>query len=655
MQNEELSLARAEAEAAHARYSELYDFAPVGYLTLGLDGAILDANRASAPLLGEDQSALIGRRFDAFICEPDLPNYEDFWQRVLGRGERPVCEARVPRDVSWPRTIRMEAVMASSGREVRLVATDVTARKLAEEEVWKLSRAVEQSPVSIVITDPAGLIEYVNQRFTHLTGYELSEVVGRNPRLLKGDRTPPEEYTRLWTTIVGGGEWRGMFHNRRKNGDFYWERAFISPIFDQNRRISHFLALKEDITERLRMEEELRHSQKMDAMGRLAGGVAHDFNNLLAAIMLQLGLLQTDQDIPARARESLAELGLEAKRGAELVRQLLLFSRRKSPVTKLLDLNALMEQMLKMLRRLLGETVHIVFDPCPDLPSVDADPGMLEQLVMNICVNARDAMPDGGDLYIACSRFQAQPQPETAPHAQARAQAQVVAAPSDASIPRGEFVRLSFADTGCGMDAVTLGRIYEPFFTTKDVGKGTGLGLATVYGIVQQHKGWIEVSSTPGVGTEFRVFLPACALPAHPEKAPRAGSCPRGHGETILLVEDEPSVRKITAQAMQSLGYVVIEAENGAEALKLWREHRVTVDVVFTDMVMPGGISGATLLQRLRSDRPDVGAVLASGYSLDLDQHRKPLGDDVLLLAKPFELGALAQTLQKALAYRRAD
>lgn len=536
-------------------------------------------------------------------------------------------------------TLRWCADMAhclydTEGRPVRMVGTirDITARKLAEDRLRKLSRAVEQSPVSIIITDRDGRIEYVNPRFTEATGYQFAEVAGQNPRLLKSGETPPEAYREMWETIARGQEWRGEFHNRKKNGELFWEQASISPIVDEAGRVTHFLAVKEDITERKRLEAEVRQSQKMEAVGQLAGGVAHDFNNVLAVIMLHLGLLRDSPQLDPAVAGSLKDLEAEARRAASLTRQLLQFSRRSVMQVRPLDLNEVVEHLLKMLRRLIGEHVSLQWQGVAKLPAVPGDIGMVEQVVMNLVVNARDAMPDGGRIVIATA-------PVTVTEDDVRLNPE--ARP-------GDFVCLSVADTGCGMEETLLKRIFEPFFTTKEAGKGTGLGLATVYGITKQHRGWITVESEVGKGSTFRVYLPA--VPAAPELAPTAPtlqSLPRGD-ETILLVEDEVSLRKTTGNFLRLIGYRVIEATTGGEALDCWSQRQREIDLLLSDMVMPGGTSGLQLAHKLREDKPDLRVILTSGYSDELVRQSDLSGQGIAFLAKP------CPSLELALAVRRS-
>jgi signal transduction histidine kinase/ActR/RegA family two-component response regulator/HAMP domain-containing protein len=350
----------------------------------------------------------------------------------------------------------------------------------------------------------------------------------------------------------------------------------------------------------LNLEEQLRQSQKMESVGQLAAGVAHDFNNMLTIIQGHSSALLAKPSLPPEVLESVQAVFFAAERAASLTRQLLMFSRRNLMQPRPLDLRDTVGNMTKLLDRLLGENIVLKFQSPAALPSVLGDPGMIEQVVMNLAVNARDAMPRGGTLTIGIELMAID-----AAYAEMRPDAR-----------RGSFLRLRVTDTGTGMDAATLGRIFEPFFTTKEVGKGTGLGLATVYGIVKQHDGWIEVDSERDKGTTFDVFFPTSEQPVAPAKVePAAGAPVAGGTETILVVEDEEILREMARDILKNCGYRVIEAPTGREALALWREGAGKIDLLLTDMVMPEGISGVDLAERLLADRPDLKILFTSGYT----------------------------------------
>ncbi len=348
---------------------------------------------------------------------------------------------------------------------------------------------------------------------------------------------------------------------------------------------------------------------------------------------MSLGLLEYDERLPDDIRAALKEIEGEARRAANLTRQLLQFSRRQAMKLGPLDLNAVLDNLLKMLRRLLGEQVELEFCGKTGLPCVEADTGMIEQVVVNLCVNARDAMPQGGKLTIKTELVELD---ETA----------ILAQPE--SRP-GRFVSLVMADNGCGMDEATQKHMFEPFFTTKDVGKGTGLGLATVYGIVKQHKGWAEVQSSIGVGTTFRIFLPAIEATTPSPSAQKQSSPPQRGQETILLAEDDPTVRKLIGASLRRNGYTVLEATNGKEALVLWRQHQQSIQLLFSDMVMPEGLNGLELARQLRQANPHLKVLISSGYSVETSQLEAADGNWITYLPKPFELYDLAAEVRKCL------
>ena len=512
-------------------------------------------------------------------------------------------------------------------------------RKQAEEQLSKLFQAVEQSPVTIIITDTNGNIEYVNPKFSQLTGYTFEEVMGKNPRILKSGETPPEEYKLLWETITSGREWRGEFHNKKKNDELYWESASISPIRNSEGIITHFLGVKEDITERKRVEkemvalqEQLRQSQKMEAIGQLAGGIAHDFNNLLTVISgnCQLSLLELKERDPLRG--NIEEIKKASEKAADLTRQLLAFSRRQIMEMKVLDLNELLKNLDKMLRRVIGEDIELVTLLAEDLGRVKADPGQAEQVIMNFAVNARDAMSEGGKLTIETANVDLD-------DAYAR---------NHVAVTPGRFVMISVSDTGVGMTPKVRDRVFEPFFTTKEKGKGTGLGLSTVYGIVKQSGGNIWVYSEPGKGTTFKIYLPRVDEPLEKLRERVEGKeIPRGM-ETILIVEDEEEVRKLALRILERQGYKVFEASQGLDAFLIAEGYEDLIHLLVTDVVMPK-IGGRELADRIAEICPEIKVLYMSGYTDNAIVHHGVLGEGMEFIQKPFTVEGLARKVREVL------
>ena len=901
MQNEELLASHAELQTALERYTDLYDFAPVGYLTLGPDGEIRQLNLAAASLLGEDRSRLANRRLGQFVCPTNRAAFAAFLKSVFATQNPEACEVTLSPAAGPAPVVHIEAALTPSGEECRAVLTNITERRQGEkalresearralamsaakagswewevatgrqvwsDELWEmyglvphscepsyeawrqtvhpddrepikraLSEAIRQgAELSLEwrvrgpkgsdrwlaahggpLRDEAGRAsrylgivmditprkraeeelkqrQELQDRFARIAttvpgmiySFQLrpdgstcmpystpavEDIWGWRPEDVREDFSPamalvhPEDLPPLQESIAesartmtawqhtfriqhprkgerwleghsiprrepdGGVLWHGFVHDvtKHRRADKDLETALVKyrtlfdlfplgitvadkqgNIVEANRMANKLLglsaeeqrqrhisgkewkiihpdgtpmpaddyasvrALREhrlvenvemglvksadetvwlnvaaaplgdygvvitygDITERKRLDAHLRQAQKLEGIGQLAGGVAHDFNNILTAITVQVGLLETNSNLDEEMREGLKEIEREARRASDVTRQLLMFSRRSVLAMKPLDLNEVVANLLKMLRRLIGETIELRFEVRGTLPAVKADAGLMGQVLMNLAVNARDAMPVGGCITISTALAELGPD-EAAGNSDRRP---------------GRFVCLTVADTGCGMDPATLKQVFEPFFTTKETGKGTGLGLATVHGIVAQHRGWVEVKSAPGAGTAFHVFLPAEAqLAAGDLESALEGALPRGR-ETILLVEDDDDVRRVAGRSLRSQGYQVHEAADGPEAMAAWQTHGAKVDLVLTDMVMPGGMSGLELAEALRGLKPGLKAIVTSGYSDQMALAGLPRNLDVTYLPKPFTTKALAELVRACL------
>jgi nitrogen-specific signal transduction histidine kinase len=388
-----------------------------------------------------------------------------------------------------------------------------------------------------------------------------------------------------------------------------------------------------DITERLNLEQQLRQSQKMQSVGQLAAGVAHDFNNVLTIIQGHCELVITGEKVSKSGLDSLDQVRMAADRAAKLTQQLLTFGRKQFMQMELMDINEIIQQVTQMLRRVLGENVSLRSNLAPKLPAVEADATMMEQIIMNLSVNARDAMPGGGSLTIGTVPVMvSQAYVERNPEAR-----------------EGTFVCLSVSDNGTGIEPDKLNKLFEPFFTTKEVGKGTGLGLATVYGIVKQHQGWIEVESELGKGSVFKVYLPASSKAVQARNGKVAPQNVRGGKETVLLVEDEAGVLTLARGILKSYGYEVLEARSGVEALRLWAQHDTRIDLLLTDIVMPEGMSGLDLARKLRAEKHDLKVLYSSGYSIEVAGQDFGLTEGMAFLKKPYQPSALALKVRECL------
>ncbi len=511
------------------------------------------------------------------------------------------------------------------------LAQDITERWQTEESLRQLNQAMEQSPVSVIITDTEGTIQYVNPKFSQVTGYSAAEAIGQNPRLLQSGEQPPGFYREMWDTLTAGGEWQGEFHNRKKNGELYWELASIAGVKDQSGTITHYVAVKEDITQRKQLEEETVRQERLAAVGQLAAGIAHDFNNMLTTVMGYAELLQLEPNLTPSARSDLERIVKQSRRAAQLIRQILDFSRQTINEPQPLDLKVYLNETLKFIERTIPETIQIRFNFERSDHTINADPTQLQQVITNLAVNARDAMPHGGTLYFDLVRTSLAPDES----------------PPCSDMETGEWIRLAVTDTGNGIAPEVLAHIFEPFFTTKKIGQGTGLGLAQIYGIVQQHTGCITVNSQVGQGATFTLYFPALTTPATaPGEAVEAIS--KGHGETILLVEDNRIVMEVTQAMLERLNYGVLTARDGAEALAVYLAQANQIALVLTDAVMPK-MDGFALVSALRAETPDVKVVLMSGYARDSEITPELLQDITARLQKPISLQQLAQVMSEAL------
>jgi len=508
---------------------------------------------------------------------------------------------------------------------------DISEFMLAEQTQARLNRALEQAAESIVITDPQGTILYVNQAFERISGWSREQALGQNPRILRSGLQDAGFYRHMWETLARGEVWTGRFANRRKDGSLFEEEATISPIRDSSGRIVNYLAVKRDVANEPHQERKLLQAQKIEAVGRLAGGVAHDFNNLLAVIMGYGEIVLRQMEAADPLRQKMEQILRAAELAADLTRQLLAFSRKQVLQPRVLDLNVVVSSTEQMLHRIIGEDVELKTLLGPQLGSVRADPGQIEQIIMNLAVNARDAMPDGGRLTI-----------ETA-----NAELDERYAASHAPIKSGSYVMLAVGDTGSGIDAATQSRIFEPFFTTKALGKGTGLGLSTVYGIVKQSEGYIWVYSEVGVGTAFKIYLPRVDEVAAPLAEPVRPPLLQGN-ETLLLVEDETALRELLRETLAGEGYDVLAADGAAEALQAAHAHAGPIHLMLTDVVMPG-MTGPKVAESIAASRPEMKVLYLSGYSDESVVQHGLIGPGSAFLSKPFGPEVLLRKVRELL------
>jgi signal transduction histidine kinase/CheY-like chemotaxis protein len=486
-----------------------------------------------------------------------------------------------------------------------------------EEKNRKLAIFPRSNPNPVLEFSPDGELTYSND-----AAQRMAVSLGEQSLLA----ILPPDTEGIVRQCLRTGENKLNLHTSLRNRTIAW--SFI-PIPES--KTVHCYA--NEITGRLALEAQLRHSVKMEAVGQLAAGVAHDFNNILTVIQGHADLLLQSDPLPLETEKSLRQIESAADHAGKLIQQLLMFSRKQVMQPRPLDLNEIISEVSPTLQRMLGAPIVFACAPAPNLPAIYADIGMIKQVLVNLSLNARDAMPKGGTLtLVAASRL-----------------LEAAACAANPEARPGHFVCLSVTDTGTGMDNATLSHLFEPFFTTKEVGKGAGLGLATVYGIVKQHQGWITVESKPGAGSTFTLFFPSVPKPAE-TVAPRSQSrIPVTGTETLLVVEDEVSLRELVVRILELCGYRIYQAGNGAEALQVWKDHQQEIDLLLTDMVMPGGVSGRQLAERLQKEDPALKIIYTSGYSPGMAGKDVALMEGFNFLAKPYPPSRLAQVVRECL------
>lgn len=504
------------------------------------------------------------------------------------------------------------------------------ARMKLEEERHRLLLAFDQLAESVVVTDPNGVIEYVNKGFSTITGYTAQEALGKTPRILKSGMMSEEFYKNLWATISKGSPFRGRFINRKKDGTHYIEDKTIAPVIDTDGTISHYIAVGYDATAQVSLEEQLTQAQKLESIGLLAGGIAHDFNNIIGAILGYASFMKSKVSPDDKFYRYLDTIERSATRAAELTAQLLAFARGGKYNVSPINMNKVINDTISIIRSTFDKSITIQKHLAEELPSIEGDVGQMEQVIMNICVNARDAMPDGGVLTIESSTSHIS-KDYADKHIDAR---------------EGEYVVITISDTGLGMDRDTMNRIFEPFFTTKEKGKGTGLGLSMVYGIVKNHGGFIRVYSELNVGTTFRLYLPASEKDVAEEQTKKRVI--KGGSETILVVDDEEPIRNLACDILESAGYRVITAEDGEQAIEVFRQKKDMINLVILDMIMPK-MNGGETFKELRKIKKDVRAILSSGYSQN-GKAREIIESGVAgFLQKPYQVDQLLEKVREVL------
>ena len=601
----------------------------------------------------EFQAALRDHRFDLILSDFTMPGYDGTSALALAQAQHPeIPYLFVSGTIGEERAIdslkngatdyvlksHLERLLPAMQRALR-EAAERAKRRVAEEALRRSEERFREMAETIQdifwITSPDGSeLFYISPAYVQIFGRPIAALLAQRSLWIEAVAKPDRVRVQAaWAHLAGGKDYRTQYEIGRPDGTRRWVEDRGYPVRNNAGVIVHAVGVLTDITDRRHLEEQLLESQKMEAIGQLAGGIAHDFNNILTIINGSASLMLDAGNLAPKDERSVKQIYTAGERAARLTRQLLVFSRKQPIHRQPLDLNRTIEEVAKLLGRLTGEEITLTLRLLPNLSAINADAVMVEQVLMNLAVNARDAMSEGGELTLTTAMVEWSVD-DAARHASRRP---------------GSFVRLSVNDTGGGIAPEILPRIFEPFFTTKDIGGGTGLGLAAVFGIVKHHEGWIEVESAVGTGTSFELYFPATPE-ALVSRAASVHPFPEHRGkETILLVEDDGTVRDFTVAVLENTGYRVLQAVSGVQALEVWKWHQSRISLLLTDLVMPEGISGVELAKILRAEKPGLKIVYTSGYSRQMSTQVFTVKDQIPFIQKPYVPATLKRVIRETL------
>ena len=583
-----------EIEESENKLNSLFNAMTDLVMELDYDGKYITIAPTSPELMFKPPENIVGKSLKEVFPKAEADRFLEFIQSVINQNETLTIEYHL---VINNKTYWFEGKATPKTKNtVLFIVRDITDRKIADEQIRKLSTAVTQSPASIAITDIKGNLEYVNPKFTEVTGYSLNEVKGINLKILKAGTLDDEFFKNLWDTISSGKKWRGEFHNKKKNGDLFWESASISPIFNSENKIINYVKVAEDITEKKRIDLELLKMEKLRSIGTLAGGIAHDFNNILAGIYgyVSLALFKMEEKHPSY--HYLAETEKSINRATQLTRQLLTFSRGGSPVKKDVNLVKIIKETV--IFDLSGSNVKPVFNFAKNLHKGKVDEGQIQQVFSNLTINANQASPDGGHLYISAINS-------------------YVSEKEILDLKSGEYLKITVQDEGTGIPKKYLDKIFDPYFTTKQT--GSGLGLATTYSIIKKHNGHLEIDSVIGEGTKFTIYLPASKeklIEQNPVMKTKDFKIHSSGG--ILIMDDEKVIRAMASKMINSLGYKTETASNGDEVISKYEEsikNKNPFDVIILDLTIPGGMGGKEAAKKILKINSEAKIIVSSGYT----------------------------------------
>jgi len=652
IQNEELRASQLALMASRNRFFHLYHHAPIGYLSINKSGCISEVNQRFATMLKMPMEELHHKPLSTFIHAFDRNTFLGRFRAFHAQPDNKIIELRMVCQDNSVFYASLSGRKSEHGTQagaldleecILLTITDITARRDAEANFRLADKIIQTAQESVLVTNKTGTIINVNPCFEKITGYRKDEVIGKNPSMLQSGRQDQGFYRVMWKKLTDTGLWQGVVWNKRKNGEEYAEKLNISAIYGEQNEVTHFVGVFTDITNQLELEEKLRQSQKMEAVGTLVGGIAHDFNNMLAGILGNVYLAKMQATKEPEILDHLDMIEELGDRAAEMIAQMLTFARKGVVQMQPLALNGCIEHILASVAKVtIPENIHLNIDITTEELMIKADQTQLQQVIINLLSNARDALKDRPQpaITITLTRYTAD------------VNFLLRHSLSSAAIKPLEFACLTVADNGCGIEEAQQAQIFEPFYTTKAVGKGTGLGLSMVYGSIQTHHGILQVESNEGKGTQFHLFFPllnAAATQKRDVLLQQECRVANSHQQkTLLLVDDEETIRIVTRKILEKHGYQVILAKDGKEAFDTFQQHVDYIDLVLLDVVMPK-MGGGEAAKRIRGISPYMPIIFMTGYDKEHVINHEGQLENSLVVTKPFKYTNISNMLQKLL------
>jgi len=600
---------------------------------------IIRVNDKAVSLLGYSKEELL--TCPVSVIYPDkMDKFQEFADQTRDKHkawtDKLTCRTKSGEDI--PTEMIASLIDIENSAHVFFLVRETRNKLLTTEQYRKLLMAVEQSPVTVMMTDNNGTIEYVNPKFEMITGYSADEAIGKKPRLLKSGNMPVEVYEELWDTLLAGKVWRGELHNKKKSGELYWEYATISPMIDNDGNITNFIAVKEDITQQKKLEEQLKHALKMEAIGQLAGGIAHDFNNVLGIIRGSIHFLLQEITKP-KLKKYISMIDSAVDRGTAITGRLLTFARKEESPIKNIDLVEIINEVQQTLEHTIEKSIKLNMKIPASLPPVLGNRSDIYQMLINLYINARDAIVESDNNESGTITMNASLLPP-----------KEIFDKLHQEVPT-DHIKIAITDTGKGITEEVRERLFEPYFTTKQAGKGTGLGLSIVYGIVKSHNGYIDVESKVGTGTTFTIYLPVSQIKEKRETAKPKTSNLKGR-ESILLIEDESELREIAFEILSSYGYHIHTAEDGLEAISILTDIHNDLDLIVLDLGLPV-VSGRQILRKIRAKSSTIPIIVASGYANRLMKNELLKFGVTTIIQKPYKSEELLTAIREALKAKK--